>query len=160
MIKLVTLGVYETTEKRFFDALVQNKVDVFCDLRLRRGMRGATYSFVNSNALQRHLSDLGIRYIHFLDLAPTQAIRMRQKIADSDENVSKRDRQTLSPEFIKLYQDEILSHFKVNSFEQRIRPGELAALFCVEREPLACHRSLAAQYLAEKLGVAVEDLKP
>lgn len=53
MIRLVTIGVYGSTERKFFDALVRAKVDVFCDIRLRRGMRGATYSFANSSLLQR-----------------------------------------------------------------------------------------------------------
>lgn len=160
MAKIVTLGVYETTERRFFDALVQAKVEVFCDLRLRRGMRGATYAFVNSNSLQRRLSDLGIRYMHFLDLAPTQDIRLKQQTSDKNEHILKRERQVLSPIFIKLYKEEILARFQPGAFLNRIQPSQVAALFCVEREPLACHRSLAAQYLAEKLGIVVEDLKP
>ena len=35
-----------------------------------------------------------------------------------------------------------------------------AALFCVERDPEACHRSLIAQRLAEQHGVTVGHLRP
>jgi uncharacterized protein (DUF488 family) len=35
-----------------------------------------------------------------------------------------------------------------------------AALFCVERDPEACHRSLIAQRLAERHGVTIEHLRP
>jgi hypothetical protein len=35
-----------------------------------------------------------------------------------------------------------------------------AALFCVERDPEACHRSLIAQRLIEQHGVTVEHLRP
>ncbi|WP_407643935.1 hypothetical protein [Enemella dayhoffiae] len=35
-----------------------------------------------------------------------------------------------------------------------------AALFCVERDPEACHRSLIAQRLAEQQGVTVGHLRP
>lgn len=160
MTKIVTVGVYGTNERSFFDALLQAKVDVFCDLRLRRGMRGSTYAYVNSNSLQRRLNDLGIRYIHFLDLAPTQEIRLKQQESDKNEHILKKERQTLAPSFVKLYQDEILAHFHASAFSERIRPCQVAALFCVEREPLACHRSLAARYFSEKLGIPVEDLKP
>ena len=149
MTKIVTLGVYGTTERRFFDALLLAKVDVFCDLRLRRGMRGSTYAFVNSSSLQRRLGDLGIRYVHFLDLAPTQEIRLKQQEADKDEHILKRERQVLSPNFVKLYKDEILARFHADAFLERIRPCQVAALFCVEQEPLACHRSLAARFFAE-----------
>jgi hypothetical protein len=36
----------------------------------------------------------------------------------------------------------------------------VAALFCVEREPDACHRSLLAERLAADLGVEVVHLLP
>jgi hypothetical protein len=34
------------------------------------------------------------------------------------------------------------------------------ALFCVERDPEACHRSLIAERLATEHGIAVEHLRP
>lgn len=160
MIRLVTIGVYGSTERKFFDALVRAKVDVFCDIRLRRGMRGATYSFANSSLLQRHLGDIGIRYVHFLDLAPTKEIRAVQKNVDNIENVTKSERQTLSPEFVKQYEENILSRFQPNSFIERTRRSQVAALFCVEREPQACHRSLAARFFSQNLNIPIEDLKP
>ena len=50
--------------------------------RSRRGVRGSTYAFANSLRLQARLTDLGIRYLHRKDLAPTQAVRDRQAAAD------------------------------------------------------------------------------
>jgi hypothetical protein len=38
--------------------------------------------------------------------------------------------------------------------------GWIAALFCVERDPEACHRSLIAQRLAEQHRVTIEHLRP
>ena len=35
-----------------------------------------------------------------------------------------------------------------------------AALFCVERDPEACHRSLIAQRLTEEHGISIEHLRP
>ncbi|MDN5855645.1 MAG: DUF488 domain-containing protein, partial [Actinomycetia bacterium] len=35
-----------------------------------------------------------------------------------------------------------------------------AALFCVERDPEACHRSLIAQRLIEQHDVTIEHLRP
>lgn len=35
-----------------------------------------------------------------------------------------------------------------------------AALFCVERDPRACHRSLIGQRLAEQYRVPIEHLRP
>ena len=48
-IKIVTIGVYGFDESGFFDALCQAEVDTFCDIRSRRGLRGATYAFANSD---------------------------------------------------------------------------------------------------------------
>jgi len=61
-MEFFTIGVYNSTEKEFFEKLLKNKVDTFCDIRQRRGVRGAKYSFVNSNRLQERLSELDIKY--------------------------------------------------------------------------------------------------
>jgi uncharacterized protein (DUF488 family) len=34
------------------------------------------------------------------------------------------------------------------------------ALLCVERDPEACHRSLVAERIAERFGLALEHLRP
>jgi hypothetical protein len=67
--KIVTIGVYGFDQESFFQALLNAKVDTFCDLRMRRGMRGSTYEFVNSSSLQKRLDELGIRYLHLKELA-------------------------------------------------------------------------------------------
>ena len=80
--KIVTIGVYGFDESSFFEALREADVDTFCDIRARRGLRGATYAFANSQRLQERLAELGIRYIHRKDLAPTRAARDRQAQTD------------------------------------------------------------------------------
>ena len=77
-MKLVTIGVYGFSEAVFFNALQQAGVDTFCDLRWRRGVRGAEYAFANRARLQQRLAALGIRYLHLRELAPTPALRQRQ----------------------------------------------------------------------------------
>jgi putative nucleic acid modification protein with dual OB domain len=57
--KIVTIGAYGFDKESFFQALLDAKVDTFCDLRMRRGMRGSTYAFVNSSSLQSRLGELG-----------------------------------------------------------------------------------------------------
>ena len=74
-MRVYTIGVYNSTEQDFFEKLIENRIDTFCDIRQRRGVRGREYSFVNSNYLQMKLDDLGIKYAHILDLAPTTEIR-------------------------------------------------------------------------------------
>lgn len=86
--KIVTIGVYGFDETGFFEALRSAGVDVFCDIRARRGVRGSTYAFANSVRLQARLAEMGVRYLHRKDLAPTQAVRDRQAEADRASNRS------------------------------------------------------------------------
>jgi hypothetical protein len=159
--KLVTLGVYGGGEAGFFAALQAAGVDTFCDLRYRRGVRGSAYAFANSARLQRRLAELGIRYLHCRDLAPSPLLRQRQAAADKAQGTTKRQRRVLGDVFISGYGEECLAHFDSQRFIERLGTGaRVVALFCVEREPDACHRSLLAGKLQQDLGMEVEHLRP
>ena len=159
--KIITIGVYGFNESQFFDALLKAKVDTFCDIRYRRGMRGAKYSFANSLYLQDRLSKIGIRYLHLKTLAPTKTIRDRQTLADKQTGTLKRVRNTLSASFIEAYQTECLSNFNSRDFVSSLEENtEVLALFCVERTPDACHRSLVAEKLAYEIGLQVLHINP
>lgn len=160
-IQLVTIGVYGFNESTFFRSLTEAGVDVLCDLRARRGVRGAEYAFANSLRLQRVLHGLGIRYIHLKQLAPTADIRGVQYEADSRAGQRKRDRQELSRDFVVEYHNKILERFDLEEFTGAIgQSATTVALFCVEREPAACHRSLVANHIAKALGLEVIHIKP
>nr|HET6904126.1 DUF488 domain-containing protein [Ktedonobacteraceae bacterium] len=161
MNKIVTIGVYGFDKDSFFKALLDAHVDTFCDIRLRRGMRGSEYAFVNSERLQRQLRELGIRYVHIKDLAPSRIIREKQKQEDEKLGIAKRSRKALGQTFIREYDKECLSCF--NSYEFMKMVGletEVVGLFCVEQEPEACHRSLAANRLSRDLALPVEHMRP
>ena len=69
-----TIGVYGKTETDFFTALANHNIDLFCDIRQRRGVRGKKYSFVNSLKLQKKLSELNIKSVSYTHLTlPTKA---------------------------------------------------------------------------------------
>jgi uncharacterized protein (DUF488 family) len=156
-MKLVTIGVYGFSEAAFFDALQQAGVDTFCDIRWRRGVRGAEYAFANRARLEQRLTELGIRYLHFRDLAPTPALRQRQYQADKAEGTTKRKRSALGAVFIAGYREERLSAFDSRQFVEQLGPeARTVALFCVEREPAACHRSLLVERLQQDLGATCE----
>ena len=159
--KIITIGVYGFDEEGFFAALQAANVDTFCDIRNRRGVRGATYAFANSVRLQARLAELGIRYLHCKALAPPKAVRDKQAAADKADKVAKRERTTLSTAFIEAYHAECLAHFEPQSLLDALESdAQVVALFCVEREPAACHRSLVADKLATELGLEVEDIVP
>ncbi len=158
---LVTIGAYGFAEADFYQSLQAAKVDTFCDLRGRRGMRGPKYAFANSRRLQAGLVERGIRYLHFPPLAPSPELRDRQKAADEATHTTKRERLELSDDFIAGYEQECLREFDSNRFvEQLGANARVAALFCVERTPTACHRSLVARRLQEDLDLTVHHITP
>jgi uncharacterized protein (DUF488 family) len=160
-MKIVTIGVYGFTEETFFAALGDAGVDTFCDLRWRRGVRGAEYAFANSARLQRRLAAMGVCYRHVRELAPNPALRQRQYAADQATGTAKRKRTVLSEAFVAGYREAYLASFDSRQFlEQLGAEAKTVALFCVEREAAACHRSLVAERLEHDLGTPVIHLKP
>ena len=160
-MKIVTIGVYGFTNELFFEILRKAYVDVFCDIRWRRGVRGADYAFANHKRLQRQLESMGIQYIHRRDLAPTPEIRQRQNADDKKMRVPKRKRGHLSPDFSNAYLEGVLNDFDVDVFLTTLpEDTKVLALFCVEREPGACHRSLVAEKIQAASGASIEHLLP
>jgi uncharacterized protein (DUF488 family) len=161
LVKILTIGAYGFTEEAFFRAIQAAGVQVFIDIRWRRGVRGTEYAFVNYRRLKNRLDSLGISYFHLRNLAPTPEIRQRQKDADKAERVLKRKRTVLTPDFVRVYQEKILSEFDPKKFLDELPDGtEVIAFFCVEREPAACHRSLVVERLRNLDQVVVNHLTP
>lgn len=160
-VEFVTIGVYGFSAERFFAALTDAHVDTLCDTRRRRAVRGHDYAFANSVRLQEQLAQLNIRYIHHLDLAPSNELRERQAAADKQSHMARRKRSLLSPQFIEGYQQEVLAGFDATAFAANLPPeAHVVALLCVERDPAACHRSLLAEHLHKTLGAPVRHITP
>ena len=158
-MEFFTIGVYNWTEQEYFNKLTENNIDTFCDIRQRRGVRGAKYAFVNSNRLQEKLNELDIKYGHVIDLAPTSDIRDLQKETDAQQRELKRDRNKLGKVFTNAYKDRIMSHFDFDLFIDKLDKvgANRVVLFCVEEKPEACHRSIVTDKL-EKLGYKITHL--
>jgi uncharacterized protein (DUF488 family) len=160
-LKLVTVGVYGFTADTFFEALQRAGVDTFCDIRWRRAVRGREYAFAHKTRLEKRLKSMGVRYLHFRDLAPTPDLRRRQAEVDKAAGIPRRRRTTLGEDFIAGYRARRLSGFDSARFIERLGvQTRIAALFCVEGEPAACHRSLLAERLQCDLGLEVVHLRP
>lgn len=158
-LKLVTIGAYGFEQERFFQTLRDEHIDVFCDLRAHRSMRGSRYSFLNSQRLQCALGELEICYQHVKELAPDRALRQLQKDQDRVLRIDKRKREKLGENFIHAYEQERLLPFDAQAFLAQLVPeARVIGLFCVEREPDACHRSLVARHWARELGLEVEHI--
>jgi len=158
-MEFFTIGVYNSTEYGYFKKLTDNKIDTFCDIRQRRGVRGSQYAYVNSNRLQERLNELEIKYGHIIDLAPTLEIRELQKEADAQKGELKRDRNKLGQVFTLAYKDRVLNKFDFDFFIEKLDDlgANRVVLFCVEEKPEACHRSIVTDKL-EKLGYKVTHL--
>ena len=161
MVEFVTMGVYGWDEAGFFGALQRAGVDLLVDIRRRRGVRGHEYAFANAGHLQARLAELGIAYLHRIDLAPSDALRQQQGAADAAGRVARRQRAELSPEFKAGYQREVMAGFDSRRFVAELPPDARGvALLCVEREPAACHRGLLAARLEQDLALHVRHLVP
>ncbi|MGB3715864.1 MAG: DUF488 domain-containing protein [Candidatus Promineifilaceae bacterium] len=158
--KIITIGVYGFTEATFFEALQAHGVELFCDVRQRRGLRGRDFAFANSLRLQRRLDELGIAYVHLKNLAPPMKVRRQQQTVDQVGGIKKRARSRLSPTFVEAYEETVLADFDGRAFLDEVGKAAVLALFCVEREPEACHRSLLADHLAPSLEQEVEHVLP
>ncbi|HET7050218.1 MAG TPA: DUF488 domain-containing protein [Solirubrobacteraceae bacterium] len=158
--RVVTIGVYDWDPSSFLKALERADVRVLFDVRQRRGVRGREYSWANSARLQQALAGAGIEYRHHRELAPTTELRQLQYAEDARQGVGKRSRVELAPEYTRRYIQEILDPVGVEHLAGELPEDGAGALFCVERDPEACHRSLVAARLAAEHGVRVTHLRP
>jgi uncharacterized protein (DUF488 family) len=134
-------------------------VDLLLDVRQRRGVRGARYAWANAARLEASLREAGIGYQHLPELAPTTAMREAQYEADAQKGEGKRDRTVLSSAYVELYTEQVLDPADLDPLVRFVGRSS-AALFCVERDAAACHRSLIAARLARDTGARIVNLRP
>ncbi|WP_067536549.1 DUF488 domain-containing protein [Nocardia crassostreae] len=160
MTRITTIGVYGFTAATFLEQLTTERVALLLDLRQRRGVRGPDYSWANSARLQRALAAARIDYRHIKDLAPTTELRHLQYREDDRQGVGKRNRITLAPAYTDRYTHEILEPYDLGTLVHTLPPDSAIALFCVERDPEACHRSLVAARIHANHNLPITHLRP
>lgn len=159
MKTIFTIGVYGADAEGFLAALESAGVNLLLDVRQRRGVRGAQYAWANAGRLEAALREAGVGYQHLPELAPTTAMRELQYEADAERGEGKRDRTVLAPAYIERYTEEILEPADLDPLVRFVGRSN-AALFCVERDAAACHRSLIAARLARDHGARIVNLRP
>jgi uncharacterized protein (DUF488 family) len=159
MRELVTIGVYGFDADAFLQHLHEANVRLLLDVRQRRGVRGPEYAWANSQRLQATLAQAEIAYEHHPELAPTTELRHVQYADDDRQGVGKRTRHHLAPEYARRYTTEILDRADLTAIVSALPANGTAALFCVENDPEACHRSLIARRLSERHGFTIEHLR-
>lgn len=160
MKRVVTIGVYRWDLEHFLAALHGAEVQALLDVRQRRGVRGHEYAWANSRRLQEALAGAGIAYRHHPELAPSTELRHLQYAEDDRQGVGKRSRVELAAAYRERYTVEILDRADLAVVLDELPRAGAAALFCVEADPEACHRSIVADRLAMSYGVAVTHLRP
>ena len=150
--------MYGFTFEEFLYALREADVRLLLDVRQRRGVRGPQYAWANAKRLQAALAEAGIGYRHHPELAPTTELRQLQYAEDDRLGVGKRSRVVLAPEYRRRYLSEILDRVDLDELVAELPDDGAGALFCVERDPEACHRSLIAERVAAEYGLPVTHL--
>jgi hypothetical protein len=79
---------------------------------------------------------------------------------DDRLGVGKRSRVELAPQYRERYVHEILDRVDLAPLVAELPVDRASALFCVERDPEACHRSIVGERLAEVYDVTVVHLLP
>lgn len=153
-MELFTIGGYGHSEISFFDALRKNSIDLFIDIRQRRGMRGSKYSFLNATKLQQKLGEIGVSYIFLKELAPTTEVRTVQHNADELSRQTKSGRVALSDAFIIAYKSFVLDRLSIDQLIAKVSGFERICFFCVESGHRACHRSIVSDWLETTFGKA------
>lgn len=152
--------MYGFAAQTFVRALREADARLVLDVRQRRGVRGSEYAWANSVRLQAALVQARIEYRHHSELAPTTELRRLQYQEDARLGVGKRSRAELAPQFRERYTAEILDHVDLAAIVDMLPSDGASVLLCVERDPEACHRSIIAQRIAERHGVAVTHILP
>jgi uncharacterized protein (DUF488 family) len=158
MKEIFTIGVYGADLDGFLATLDEAGVNLLLDLRQRRGVRGSEYAWANAHRLEAELRDAGIVYQHVKELAPTTSMREAQYEADAARGEGKRSRTVISRVYAERYTEEILDPFDLDPLIRFIGRSK-AALFCVERDAAACHRSLVAARIARDHGAKIVNLR-
>jgi uncharacterized protein (DUF488 family) len=160
MRSVVTVGVYGASGDTFIRALREAHVKQLLDVRQRRGVRGSQYAWANSKRLQAALAEAGIEYHHHPELAPTTELRHLQYEEDARQGVGKRSRAELAPEYVERFVRERLDQVDLAPIVEDMPDDAATAIFCVERDPEACHRSLVAERIGAEFGLPVSHLRP
>ena len=130
-MRLYTIGYSKKTAEEFFDILRENGVTQVVDIR--RHNTNQLAGFTKQSDLPWFLDTIaGIGYSHELALAPSEDLMhsYRKEGLPFDD-----------------FAEQLRTEFAERKMPKLI---DGSALLCSEPDPAVCHRSVAAEYLAEK----------
>ncbi|MEJ2215922.1 MAG: DUF488 domain-containing protein [Gemmatimonadota bacterium] len=136
-ISLFTIGFTKKSAERFFTLLRDAGVRRVLDVRLNNSSQLA--GFAKQDDLRFFLREIaGIEYVYLTELTPTQEI--------IDTGRKRKDWAAFEEKYRRLIEDRKIE----NAVDRSLL--DMGCLLCSEDRPDHCHRRIAAEYLAEKLG--------
>lgn len=135
MEKITTIGFSKKSLKKFSKLLKDENVTCLLDTRLNNTSQLS--GFAKKDDLRYILEEfLEIKYIHRIDLAPTQDI-----LSDYKSKLITWD------EYRKRYLDLLKSRKVEENLDEIFQYGKTVCLLCSEHKPHNCHRSILAEYI-------------
>lgn len=145
-MEVFTMGFTKKDAKCFFNLIRENKIELLIDIRLNNSSQLA--GFTKGNDLEFFLKELcDCAYSHEEFYAPTKDI-----LRDYQKKVISWD------EYVEKFSDLLLKREIEQSFSNKYIAYSRVLLLCSEPTPEKCHRRLVAEYLSEKLGVAIHHI--
>lgn len=134
-MKLHTLGYEGLTTAQVINILLQAKVDTLIDVRELPLSRKKGFS---KTAFSHLLESYNIRYIHMRSLGCPRPIRHEYR-KDGDWRI-----------YTARFTQYLLTQEKSMSDLLGLASLNSCCLFCFEKDPLTCHRSIVAAYLRQR----------
>lgn len=142
-----TIGYQETPPEAVMGALRASGTDVLVDVRAIASSRRPGFS---KSQLSSGVSELGIEYLHLRGLGTPAEGRLAARTGRYAE-------------LQRIYTEHLATPAAQGELDQLIsivRSGRRVCLLCFERRPEHCHRTIVAEAVSKRLGVAVEHLQP
>lgn len=145
--KLFTIGYEQSRPDAVLRTLKDAKVQVLVDTRAVAASRKPGFS---KRALAAALDEAGIAYLHVQKLGTPAEGRTA---ARTGKFAAMR----------RIYDKHLKTHDAVEAMDELLalaRSGKRLCLLCFERDPAHCHRSIIAEIVHDRTGLAVVDLIP
>lgn len=144
-VAVFTIGYEGRTQAEVIAALARAGVRTLIDVRDAPVSRKPGFS---KGALSQAVADAGLAYAHLKALGTPKAGREAARAGRRDEWAEIFARRMATPE----------AEAALAAAALMAREEGPACLLCFERDPALCHRTIVAQRLAARLGLAIEHL--
>jgi uncharacterized protein (DUF488 family) len=141
--RIFTIGYEGRTKEDFLSLLIEKKISTVLDIRHRPFSRKKDFS---KTPLKNALAERGIGYVHLPELGVPPDIR-EQFRQEKDGDILR----SFLCESLRQHGDLLMRVLDSHS------DGNIC-LLCLEKDPSCCHRTVVADYLAERHGFEVNHL--